>query len=220
VSEPKLKENSRSGLIYRYRDSSDNHGPPVILLHGLGGDENSMWVLEYGLLPGGLIVAPRALYETDGNGYSWVKGPLQGWPTRTDFAQAVTALIRFVDELEAETGLRREELFLMGFSQGAALAFAAATDPALRPKAIIAAAGFLPMGDFTNLKDLPIFWGHGFRDEWIPIEKARSDAKLLRDFGADVKFCETDVKHKLGLECLEGLKDWMEGILESRSDGT
>jgi phospholipase/carboxylesterase len=215
VSEPKLKQNSRSGLIYRYREGVGNHGPPVILLHGLGGDENSMWVLEHGLLQGGLIIAPRALFGTAGNGYSWVNGPLQGWPTRTDFASAVKVLIYLVDELEAEAGLRREELFLMGFSQGAALAFAAAADPQLRPKAIIAAAGFLPKGDFTNLKGLSIFWGHGSQDEWIPIERARSDAFLLRDFGADIRFCETDVRHKLGLECLDGLKDWMEGVLGS-----
>jgi predicted esterase len=85
----------------------------------------------------------------------------------------------------------------------------------LRPKAIIAAAGFLPKGDFTDLRGLPIFWGHGTRDEWIPIEKARGDAMILRDFKADIRFCETDVGHKLGLECLDGLDGWIEDVLSS-----
>lgn len=215
VSELKVKHNSRSGLVYRYREGNKDHGPPILLFHGLGGDENAMWILEQGILEGGFKIAPRGLFEVGESGYSWVKGPLQGWPTRDDFTPSVEALKNLVEELEAEFILRREDLYLMGFSQGAALAFAAASDPDLRPKAVISTAGFLPKGDFTNLKDLPIFWGHGSRDEWIPIERARSDAIFLRDFGAKIRFCETDVGHKLGMECLNGLKRWMEEVFIS-----
>ena len=57
-----------------------------------------------------------------------------------------------------------------------------------------------------------LFWGHGSKDEWIPIEQARSDAILLRDFGADIRFCETNVGHKLSMECIDGLRNWMEEV--------
>jgi phospholipase/carboxylesterase len=212
VSDLKLASSPQSGLVYRYREGDDEHCPPVLMLHGLGGDENSMWILEKGLLSGGMIVAPRAKFKLNENGYSWVKGPLNRWPTKEDFSPAVTALKGLVRELVSEAGLKRDELFLMGFSQGAALAFSAAADPYLRPKAIITAAGFLPQGDFMNLSGLPIFWGHGSKDEWIPIEQARSDAILLRDFGADIRFCETNVGHKLSMECIDGLRNWMEEV--------
>jgi phospholipase/carboxylesterase len=212
VSELKIASSPHSGLVYRYREGNDDHCPPVLMLHGLGGDENSMWILEQGLLNGGMIVAPRAKFKRAENGYSWVQGPLDNLPTRDDFFLSVQALKELVRELVSEKGLKREELFLMGFSQGAALAFSAAVDPYLRPKAIIVAAGFLPKGDYVSLSGIPIFWGHGSKDEWIPIEQARSDANLLRDFGADIHFCETDVGHKLSMECLNGLRSWMEEV--------
>jgi phospholipase/carboxylesterase len=216
VSELKIASNPQSGLVYRYREGKNDHHPPVLMLHGLSGDENSMWILEKGLLNGGLIVAPRAKFKRVENGYSWIKGPLDRLPTQEDFFPAVQALKDLVRELVSEKGLKREELFLMGFSQGAGLAFSAAVDPYLRPKAIIVAAGFLPKGDYVNLKGIPIFWGHGSKDERIPIEQARSDANLLRDFGADIHFCETNVAHKLSMECLNGLRSWMEDIWTSK----
>lgn len=213
VSSPKIEFDSESGFVYRYRERTGNNKSSIILLHGRGGDEDAMWILEHALPKGGLIVAPRALYPMDENSYSWVRQSLKGWPTVEDFQPSISSLMNFVEGLETRFGLRREEVLLVGFSQGAALAFAAATVPDFRPRAIIAAAGFLPKGNFVSLEGLPVFWGHGSKDEWIPIERARSDAILLRDFGVKIQFCETDVGHKLGTECLDGLKGWIDQVL-------
>ena len=103
----------------------------------------------------------------------------------------------------------------MGFSQGAALAFAIATQSELKPVAMIVASGFIPKGDLTGLRDISVFWGHGSHDEWIPIERAKREAKRLADMGLSVSFCETDVGHKLGLECLEGLREWLKTKINS-----
>ena len=168
VSDPKLERSTRSGFVYRYREQIGNDKPSILLLHGLGGDENSMWVLEHILPEGWVKIAPRANYPMAEDRYSWVKPSLKGWPAAQDFNPAITALKNLVDELEAEAGFTREEMFFLGFSQGAALAFASAVEPQLRPKAIIAAAGFLPKGNYIDLKGLSVFWGHGSRDERIP----------------------------------------------------
>jgi predicted esterase len=100
----------------------------------------------------------------------------------------------------------------MGFSQGAALAFSAAADKRISPKAVVAAAAFLPEGDFSDLEGIPVFWGHGSRDEWISIERARQGFLQLQHSGASVHFCETDVGHKMGVECLGGLRTWLQAI--------
>jgi predicted esterase len=100
----------------------------------------------------------------------------------------------------------------MGFSQGAALAFVAAADPSITTKAVVAAAAFLPEGDLSELKDIPIFWGHGSKDEWISIERARQDSLKLQEIGAKIDFCETEVGHKMGVECLNGLKGWLQRL--------
>jgi phospholipase/carboxylesterase len=214
MNETAVEFDSKSELVYRYQKVEDGTSLSVIMLHGLGGDENAMWVLVKALPKVSWIVAPRGLFPLSKSSFSWVSQTLSGWPTAQDFQASIGALKTLVEELEDRDGFFREHVVFMGFSQGAALAFSAATDPELRPKAIISAAGFLPKGDFTNLEDLPVFWGHGSRDEWIPIEKARSEANLLRDFGVRIRFCEADVAHKLGIECLNGLKTWMERFLD------
>ena len=203
--EGKVPENN---MVYRIRPPKDPAAPSVIMLHGLSGDEKAMWVLESALPQGGMIIAPRATFPLGGEGYSWVAGKLVGWPRMSDFQEALQDLRILIQHLEGEWHLKKERLIWMGFSQGAALAFTAASNASLRPFAVIAAAGFLPEGNLQNLGELQIFWGHGIHDEWIPVSRARRDVERLRDIGAHVQFCEADVGHKMGLECLQGLKSW------------
>jgi phospholipase/carboxylesterase len=210
--EPRVELTSKSGLLYRIREGQIDGGFTVIMLHGLGGDENSMWVLENALPRGGIIVTPRGLFPIGERSFSWVDDTLKGWPTKADFQPAVEALSRLIAELELELGMNQEDLILMGFSQGAALALTAAADPAISPKAVVAAATFLPEGDYSDLKDVPIFWGHGSKDQWISIERARQGFERLQSIEARVHFCETDVGHKMGVECLKGLKGWLQRI--------
>jgi predicted esterase len=70
-------------------------------------------------------------------------------------------------------------------------------------------AGHLPQGDLSRLSGLPVFWGHGARDELIPVTGARKDVARLRAAGARVQYCEADVTHKLGSACLRELKQWI-----------
>lgn len=48
------------------------------------------------------------------------------------------------------------------------------------------------------------------------VERARGDAERLRGSGAGVAFSESDVGHKLGLECTHGLRFWLEGAQRGR----
>lgn len=196
-----------SGLTYQIRVPEGKPSVSVIMLHGLGGNELSMWALDSALPGDALIVSPRGLYPLEVESNSWVIPSLTGWPTVNDFEPAVRALEQMVRKLGTDSSFDRENLVLMGFSQGAALAFSAVSK--LAPIAMIAAAGFVPKGKIVDLKGLPIFWGHGSFDEWIPISRARQEAELLLGLGAEVDFCETDVGHKLGLECLQGLRKWL-----------
>ena len=209
MAEPILVAGTDGRLTYRYRPARPGVRLTVVLLHGLTGDERVMWVLERALPVGSRIVAPRAPFPAAEGGYGWLPFGTTGWPAREDFRDGVEALGSLLDDLEHAGGLDRSRLVYLGFSQGAALAFAASVLPRTRPAGLVALAGFLPAGDAAGLAGLSIFWGHGTSDERVPIARARQDADRLRAAQARVILCESDVGHKLGAECLRGLRAWV-----------
>jgi len=200
-------------LAFRIRDAIDLETPPTIMLHGLGGDERAIWELAPALPPGGLIVAARAPYFQAGGGYGWLP-QIGAWPPKLEeFAESIRALESLLHYLAQNHGLERGRLVLLGFSQGAAMAFASLMTTkaglSIPPAAIAVGAGHLPQGDLGPLRGVPVFWGHGTRDELIPVSVARNDVERLRAAGAQVRYCEADVTHKLGLACLRELKQWI-----------
>jgi len=209
VTEPRFIPGLTGGLVYQLRVGIDPAVPPVIMLHGKGGDEKVMWVLE-GVLPkGGIVASPRGPNLLPEGGYQWKESTNGEWPSIMDFARAGEALFRTVDDLERRFGLDSNHLVFMGFSQGAALAFAGAALGMLHPAALVSLAGYLPEGDINLLQGLQVFWGHGLRDDLVPIARAREDVTRLRSVGADVHYCEADIGHKLGVECARGLDLWL-----------
>ena len=183
------------------RPPGDPPGPPVLLIHGLTGDERSMAVFAGAFPPGSLLLAPRASHVFEGGGYSWTESV--GWPAWEDLAPSAEALAGLIAAVDPGPWL------VAGFSQGAAVALALAARG--EPLAGVAAlAGFLPEGDlpagaWTGLR---VFWGHGTLDEQVPIERARQGARALRQAGARLDLCETEVDHRLGAACLRALKAW------------
>ena len=196
-------------LAFRLRLPEDNLVPPIVMLHGLGGDENAMWALESALPQNGLVVAPRAPHAQAQGGFLW-NPSIRSWPPLvSDFAEGVGLLEGLLEYLEEKHEFRRDHMILMGFSNGTAMSFAAAMAPISSPPAgIVAISGHLPDGDLSPLSGIPVYWGHGTRDAFISIDVAKSDAERLRQEAVPITFCEADVGHKLGAECLKGLRSW------------
>lgn len=177
------------------------------MLHGLSGDEQVMWGLDRVIPPAAFVVSPRAPFPFAPGGFSWVDpglipgAPLDAYdPSARDLAEVITAA-------RSLAGERR--VVLMGFSQGAALALSAVALGRLTPEVVVVIAGLLPPGELPAWPDVPVFWGHGLRDEMVPIERARGDVARLERAGAGLTYCEADVGHKLGPECLRGVRQWL-----------
>ena len=153
-------------LAFRLRLPEDSNAAPIMMLHGLGGDENAMWALESALPKSGLVVAPRAPHEQSHGGYAWNPN-IRAWPPLvSEFAQGVELLETMFAYLEENYDFQRDRMFLMGFSNGTAMSFAAAMTPISPPPAgIIAISGHLPEGDLSLLRGIPVYWdmGHATR---------------------------------------------------------
>jgi phospholipase/carboxylesterase len=202
-----------SGWTFRLRPASSSDTRLFLLLHGWKGDENSMWIFARNLPERYTLLAPRALYPDPTGGFTWRKivPGTWGFPSLEDLRPAAEALIGFVDEWSASTGLDATQFTVAGFSQGAALTYTLALLFPERVRTFAALSGFLPDGSEHRLAASPlegkrVFVAHGRADDMVPVERARSAVALLEASGVDVDYCESDSGHKVGKECMRGLE--------------
>lgn len=192
----------------RQPEGSGPH-PVMLLLHGLTGDENVMWIFTPRLPAGFLYLAPRGRFESPLGGYSWDPIASEEYPRVDDLQPAVEDLLSLLtpDHFPDADFTR---LHVMGFSQGAALAYTFSLSHPDRVVSVAGLAGFMPDGAETLFEGRPlegksVFVAHGTRDELVPVRKAREAVEALEKAGALVTYCEEDVGHKVHADCFRGL---------------
>lgn len=186
----------------------ETDGPPIVLFHGYGGDEDVMWILQASLPPARRILSPRAPFPAAEGGYSWVVNRGPDLSAVTDFQEGARIGELWLEGIRKTSGVPLSKYIFIGFSQGAALAFTLARESEYRPAVVASLAGFLPEGIDESL-DLDVFWAHGLRDDQIPVERARADVARLEAMGARVDYCEEDTGHKVSAGCMRALKQYL-----------
>ena len=205
---------TQAGLVHRVRQpESEGPLPTAVLIHGRAGNEDVMWVFARTIPEGWLIVAPRAIADDPDGGYSWHPRQPDIWPTLSEFDEAITAITHFIHALPALYNADPARIFLMGFSQGAALAYATAIRQPGLVKGIAGLVGFVPEQSETALEtspleDLPIFMAVGTQDERIPPKYARQGAKIIKTAAAQLDYHEYDTGHKLNAQGMRDLTEW------------
>lgn len=217
-SEPDLVDGrdalARAGLLHRVAvpDGEGPH-PTVLMLHGRSGNEGVMWIFSQAVPEEWLLVAPRAIKEDPRGGYSWRIRQKDEWPTLAQFDVPVGAVVDFIQALPELYNADLDRLYLMGFSQGAALSFAITMHHPQMIRGVAALVGFLPMecDDLTTasaLEEMPVFMAVGKQDPRIPYERSLSCAHTLHLAGADLDYHEYDMEHRLNAEAMRDLKQW------------
>jgi phospholipase/carboxylesterase len=186
----------------------------LLLLHGWTGDENSMWIFTPRLPSGYLILAPRGITRTPLGGYGWESAGGQRWTGAAEFQEAIKALFNLIHSV-SRPGLQNNQIDLIGFSQGAALAYTMLLQYPEKINKVAGLSGFLPAGleqDILKkeLSEKKVFVSHGRQDEIVPIDQARTVVGELKSAGAEVIYCEEDVGHKLSLGCFRAMDAYFE----------
>src|SRR5512137_2718162 len=133
---------SETGLIYRLRRGQPQGGL-IVMLHGLSGDENVMWIFDRALPRSATVIAPRAPYVSELGGASWARSAARDDLADVDFQEAVDDLQRFIGEAITLYQVDPRRVIVMGFSQGAALSYAFSLEHPGMLCGVIALAGFL-----------------------------------------------------------------------------
>jgi phospholipase/carboxylesterase len=186
----------------------------LLLLHGWTGDENSMWIFSSRIPKNYLLIAPRGITRTPLGGFGWQEAESNAWPNATNFKPAVEKILSLLDNVDFP-GIDPSKFDLMGFSQGAALAFVVSFSFPERIGKLAGLSGFLPDGlndkiSKSVLQGKKVFIAHGSHDEMVPIDKGREVVQALKAAKAEVVYCEEDVGHKLSSGCFRGLNEYFD----------
>ena len=214
AQKPILVEDKTAVLPHRVlQPEAPGPHPTVVMIHGRLGDEDVMWIFKQTLPKDWLVVAPRAIVEEKPGSFSWHPRQQNEWPTLAMFDTAVDSLLGFIESLPSLYNADPDNIYLMGFSQGAAASFAVAMRQPELVKGIASLVGFMPreVDDAiveARLADIPVFMAVGTEDERIPLEIARECGKAVRAAGAFLEYREYDTGHKLNGAGMRKLKQW------------
>lgn len=188
----------------------------VVMLHGRYGSEEVMWIFGKSTPVNWLKIAPRGLVADAGGSFSWITQEYGVWPDLTAFDPAAAAVAHFLGALPRVYNADPEQIFLMGFSQGAAVSYATALRHPGISAAIAGLVGFLPENcaqgaDLAALRDLPVFMSVGREDKLVPYARSLATAATLRRAEAQLAYHEYDTGHKLNRQGMDDLQQWWRG---------
>ncbi|MGB1251641.1 MAG: alpha/beta hydrolase [Candidatus Promineifilaceae bacterium] len=204
----------KSGLVHRvWEPDQKTERPTIVMLHGRSGTEDVAWVFARSLPKEWLLIAPRAIHTDHRGGYSWDVRPEGQWPPEGAFDDATEALDQFINSLPDLYNADLSRLYLLGFSQGAAVSYSYARRYANKVKGVAGLVGLTTLdaansADIINLKDLPIFMAVGRRDTTVPMSIARDCAHALIAGGARLDYREYNTGHKLNSRGMRDLATW------------
>ncbi|HVU54276.1 MAG TPA: dienelactone hydrolase family protein [Puia sp.] len=160
----------------------------LILVHGRGGRAEDILFLADELNVGDFaLLAPQATGNT-WYPYSFLAPPAQNEPW---LSSALDVLKQLTAQVQAAS-IYSENIFFLGFSQGACLTLEFVTRNATRYGGVIAFTGGLIgdriysenyKGDFRNT---PIFIGTSDPDPHVPVQRVHATTKALREMNASI----------------------------------
>lgn len=192
-----------------------------MLLHGYGANMRDLFGLAPALHPQMNIISLQAPQDMRHlgipGGHSWFSLTFTGGDIGYDDEEAGAAVVDFANalpELVSANGGDLDQVYLMGFSQGAMIAHATL----LRfggLRGVIALSGrmvpsmFGSPDEHPTLAEVPVFVSHGHHDEVLGIANGRAIAEFYRQTPATLTYREYQMGHDISMETLADIQIWL-----------
>jgi phospholipase/carboxylesterase len=196
------------GFVHRLVPGADAALPPLLLLHGTGGDEHDLIPLGERIGPGHTLLSPRGKVNEEGLTRFFRRSPDGVWDV-DDFHARTFELAQFIKRAIVEYKLAKP--IALGYSNGANIAWSLLLkEPDLLAGAILLRA-MVPFDPrpLPDLAGVPVLLIAGTHDELIPAERAGLLAALLGEAGADVTYEVLRTGHGLTENDLALAGEWL-----------
>ena len=196
-------------FVHRFQPGS-NASPPLLLLHGTGGDEADLLPIGALVAPGAALLSPRGQVVENGMP-RFFRRLAEGVFDEEDLARRVDDLAGFVTEARARYGLAAP--VALGLSNGANVAAAILL---ARPGVLAGAILLRPMPPFRtpprpDLGGTPVLVLSGALDPLVPDATARRLVEDLGLAGAAVEHRVLPSGHGLSQADATLARAWFEG---------
>ena len=209
-------------LAYRYRPAVGQPIGLVMLMHGVGSNEDSLLGLA-SFIPENLsVVSIRSPLSIAPGAYSAFSVSFTGDGPKIDATAAEASrqkLLRFIPELQLRCGVTAEQTLIAGFSQGGIMsASLALTAPkCIRGFAILSGRILPEIGSLIapseDLKRLSALVMHGENDDRLPFFWAEKSVGLLQEHGVPFHLLQYKMGHEITREVATDFAGWVREIL-------
>ena len=198
--------------------SKNSTSPTMILLHGMGSNEDDLFSFEKMIEDRFNVISVRAPYTVAPGKYRWYQGSYSGPKPiirHDQVEESLKKLTQFIDEAVKEYALDPNQIYIGGFSQGAIMSKAVGMTAPDKIAGLAAFSGrIIPelkekMADKAAIQKLDIFISHGTKDQVLKFDGAKDANKLFEEIGANVTFKSYETAHTISRENLKDFLKWL-----------
>ncbi|MCS3760556.1 alpha/beta hydrolase [Bradyrhizobium centrosematis] len=202
---------TENAFIHRFEPATRAGSPPLLLLHGTGGDENDLLGLGSMISAGSALLSPRGRVLEHGMP-RFFRRLTEGVFDEDDVRRRAQELGDFVSEARQRYGIAAP--VAVGFSNGANIAAALLL---LKPDVLAGAVllrAMVPLSDppRADLAGKPVLLLSGQGDPIVPAGNSARLAALLSQAGASVTHRVLPAGHQLSQADVTLARDWIGNV--------
>lgn len=215
-----ISGNTASVLHYLVREPKikSAHPPVLILLHGVGSNEEDLFSFANQLPDKYLIISARAPISLGNNNFAWYQVDFSSGKPVFSFKQeeeSRATLIKFISQIKEKYSANGNEIYLCGFSQGAIMSYSIGlTRPDLVKGIAIMSGRLLEeikpfIAGKDKLQSLKVFISHGTNDNVLQVNYARQSNTYFKSLGINPIYKEYHEGHGINSEMMRDLINWL-----------
>ncbi|OXA89545.1 alpha/beta hydrolase [Flavobacterium hercynium] len=204
--------------IVRHPKIQSQKPPLLILMHGVGGNEQNMFSFVNALPDHFLVVSARGPITLGANSFAWFQVQFTAAGSVINEVQAESSrkeILKFIEDLKTIESFDENQVYLMGFSQGGIMSYSVAlTEPEKIAGIAVMSGRLLPeikpvVADKSRLKKLKIFISHGTHDSVLKFQYALDAQDYLKSKELNPNFHQYSEDHTINPAMLNDVINWI-----------